>query len=111
MLFYLQLISQGYVSGRPTLGLEGETLSLFYQHYYRLPEGLYITSVASDSDAAAKGIERGDILTSINGKRITTAEELSSLLYGCHVGDVVTAVVYRGGYQYELRLTVTEDKG
>jgi len=106
-----QLISQGYVSGRPTLGLEGESLSLFYQHYYRLPEGLYITGVEPGSDSAARGIERGDILISLNGSRITTPEELSTFLYGCNVGDVVTAVVYRGGYQYELQLTVTEDKG
>ena len=27
-----QLISQGYVSGRPTLGITGEALSVFYQH-------------------------------------------------------------------------------
>ena len=35
-----QLIAQGYVSGRPTLGLEGEPLSSFDQYYYRLPAGL-----------------------------------------------------------------------
>jgi len=106
-----QLIRQGYVSGRPTLGLEGESLSIFYQHYYRLPEGLYITEVEPDSDAAAKGIERGDILVKLNGNRITTAEELSAFLYNCQVGDVVTVIIYRGGYQYELELTVSEDKG
>ncbi len=106
-----QLIQQGYVSGRPTLGLEGDSLSIFYQHYYRLPEGLYITQVDSGSDAAAKGIERGDILISINGTRITTSNELSAILYNCQVGDVVTVVIYRGGYQYELQLTVQEDKG
>ena len=106
-----QLIRQGYVSGRPTLGLEGESLSLFYQHYYRLPEGLYITNVASGTDAEAKGIQRGDILISINETPITTAQELSSILYNCKVGDTVTAVIYRGGYQYQLQLTVAEDKG
>ena len=106
-----QLISQGYVSGRPTLGLEGESLSVFYQHYYRLPEGLYITGVEEGSDAAQKGIERGDILMKINGTSITTAQELSSVLYNCQVGDVVTVIIYRGGYQYELQLTVSEDKG
>ena len=106
-----QLIRQGYVSGRPDLGIQGETLSIFYQHYYRLPEGLYITEVDPGSDAAAKGIERGDILISINGAHITTADQLSSLLYGCEVGEVVTAIVYRSGYQYELQLTIGEDRG
>ena len=106
-----QLIRQGYVSGRPELGIRGETLSIFYQHYYRLPEGLYITEVTPGSDAAAKGVERGDILISINDTHITTADQLSSLLYGFEVGQTVTAVVYRGGYQYELQLTIGEDKG
>ena len=36
-----QIIRQGYVSGRPTLGISGETLPSFYQYYYRFPEGLY----------------------------------------------------------------------
>ena len=106
-----QLIRQGYVSGRPTLGIEGESLSLFYQHYYRLPEGLYITNVLSGTDADAKGIERGDILLSVNDTRITTSQELSAALYNCKVGQTVTVIVYRGGYQYELQLTVSEDKG
>ena len=58
-----------------------------------------------------KNIERGDILISINGTHITTADQLSSLLYGFEVVQTVTAVVYRGGYQYELQLTIGEDKG
>ena len=106
-----QLIRQGYVSGRPTIGLEGESLSIFYQHYYRLPEGLYITSVEPGSDAAAKGVEKGDILMRINDITITTQEELSSVLYNCQVGETVNVIIYRGGYQYELALTLGEDKG
>ena len=106
-----QLIRQGYVSGRPDLGIEGESLSIFYQHYYRLPEGLYITAVEPGSDADTKGIERGDILLKINGTHITTPDQLSSLLYSCEVGEVVTVIIYRSGYQYELQLTIAEDKG
>ena len=106
-----QLIRQGYVSGRPDLGIEGESLSIFYQHYYRLPEGLYITAVEPGSDAAAKGVERGDILISVNDTHITTPETLRTILYNCQVGQTVTAVVYRGGYQYQLELTLAEEKG
>ena len=106
-----QLISQGYVSGRPTLGLEGETLSSFEQYYYRLPAGLYITAVDSASDAAAKGVEEGDILISIDGDSITTMDALNAAVYHREVGDTVEAVVYRGGKQYRVRLTLTEDKG
>ena len=106
-----QLISQGYVSGRPTLGLTGETLSTFYQHYYRLPAGLYITSVDRNSDAYRKGIEDGDILLQINDTRITTTEDMKSALYDLEVGETVQTIIYRGGQQYYLELALMEDKG
>ena len=106
-----QLITQGYVSGRPTLGITGESLSIFYQHYYRLPAGLYITSVARGSDAWAKGVEDGDILMSIDGSRITTMDEMKAAIFDKEVGQTVETVIYRGGQQYALELTLTEDKG
>ncbi|MDD5863130.1 MAG: trypsin-like peptidase domain-containing protein [Firmicutes bacterium] len=106
-----QLISQGYVSGRPTLGLEGETLSSFDQYYYRLPAGLYITDVDASSDAAAKGVEEGDILLSIDGTGITTMDALNAAVYNREVGDTVEAVIYRSGAKYRVRLTLTENKG
>ena len=106
-----QLISQGYVSGRPTLGLAGDTLSTFYQHYYRLPAGLYITSVDRSSDAYRKGIEDGDILLQINDTRVTTMEDMKTAIYHLEVGETVDAIIYRGGQQYYLELVLTEDKG
>ena len=103
-----QLIAQGYVSGRPTLGIEGEALSSFYQHYYRMPAGLYITYVDPGSDAYEKGIENGDMLLSLNGQRITTMEELKSLLYDMEVGQTVETVIYRKGERYLVELTLGE---
>ena len=106
-----QLISQGYVSGRPTLGISGESLSTFYQHYYRLPPGLYITDVAYGSDAYQKGVEDGDILLSINDTRVTSMEEMKAAIFGCEVGQTVKTIIYRGGQQYLVELTLAEDKG
>ena len=106
-----QIIAQGYVSGRPTLGIEGEALSAFYQHYYRLPAGLYITYVVPGSDAYEKGIEDGDMLLSINNQRVTTMEELKSILFDCEVGETVEVIIYRSGERYRLPLTLGENKG
>ncbi len=106
-----QLISQGYVSGRPTLGITGDGVSNFYQHYYRMPRGLYITKVASGSYAEYYGIEPGDILVSLDEERISGMESLNNFLYSHEVGDVVRAVIYRGGQQYAVDLTLTENKG
>ncbi len=106
-----QLMAQGYVSGRPTLGLEGESLSSFYQHYYRMPAGLYITSVDRSSDAYRKGVENGDILLSVGDHRVTNMEELKAAIYNCEVGQTLQTIIYRAGQQYMVELTLTEDKG
>ena len=106
-----QLIAQGYVSGRPTLGLEGESLSSFYQHYYRMPAGLYITGVDRSSDACQKGVETGDILLYIGQERITSPEEMKAAVMQYAVGDTVSTIIYRSGKQYQVQLTLTEDKG
>ena len=104
-----QLISQGYVSGRPTLGISGESLSMFYQHYYLLPSGLYITSVAPDSPAAQAGIEPGDILLTLDGVRIESQEALDRFLFAHQVGDTVTVTIYRAGQQGSADITLVED--
>jgi len=103
-----QLINQGYVSGRPSLGLSGEGVSSFYQFYYRLPAGMYIESVEDGSDAEAKGLEPGDILISVDNVRISSMDDLRILLSNYSVGDTVQILIYRGGRQYTAQLTLQE---
>ena len=103
-----QLVSQGYVSGRPTLGLAGESLSVFYQHYYLLPSGLYINSVDPDGPAGQAGIEPGDILLSLDDQRIESQEDLDRFLFNHQVGDTVTVTIYRAGQQGSADITLAE---
>lgn len=106
-----QIIRQGYVSGRPSIGLQGESISIFYQRYYRLPAGLYITDVEPGSEAAAKEIQEGDILISLDGTRIYSMDELNTLLYNYNAGDTVTLTIYRSGYTADIAITLAEAKG
>ena len=106
-----QLARQGYVSGRPDLGMEGQMLSLFYQHYYRLPSGMIILELDESSDAAALGVREGDILLYVDGVRITDLEVYGQVVNGLEVGQTVSIMVYRSGQEYELNVTVGEDLG
>jgi serine protease Do len=103
-----QLIHQGYVSGRPTLGITGEGLSSFYQYYYQMPAGLYITALEPGSPAERCGIEPGDLLISIDDHRITDEESYKTALYNYAIGDTVTVIIYRSGKQYSVSLTLHE---
>ena len=106
-----QLTEKGYVSGRPTLGISGEGVSSFYQHYYRMPAGLYIGEIDPDSDAAAKGLVIGDILLTVNDIRITSMEDLDAALFNLTPGETVTIIIYRYGVQYQVDLTLSEARG
>ena len=106
-----QLVAQGYVSGRPSLGIEGETISGVYQHYYRMPKGLYITWVEPGSAAQMRGIQDGDILLSINDKAVASMEEMNAAIFEYEVGQTVEAVIYRGGQRYLVELTLSEARG
>lgn len=105
-----QLANQGYVAGRPDIGLTGESVSTFYQFYYQLPAGILITAVDPDSDAAAKGISRGDILCSLGGKNLTSLDVLEQIVYASAVGDELEAVVFRDDMEYSVTIVVGEDK-
>ena len=106
-----QIITQGYVSGRPTLGVAGESLSTLYQHFYHLPAGLYITAVEYNSPAYLCGIEVGDILLSIDDNRITDTDSLKAALYAHEAGDSVTVTIYRNGTTASATVKLAENKG
>ena len=103
-----QLISQGFVSGRPYIGIEGEGVSSFYQFYYGLPYGLYITQVEADSPADKIGLQAGDILLTVGNTRISGVADYESALYGYEPGDALDIVIYRNGRQYSATLIVGE---
>lgn len=103
-----ELIENGYVAGRPAIGISGDSLPSYYRTYYRLPEGVYVTSVNEGSDAKAKGIREGDIVTAINGERISSIDELNTVKNQYVAGDEVTLTVYRSGTYYEVTVTLVD---
>ena len=106
-----QLIDQGYVSGRPLLGIQGEPLSAFYQHFYRMPAGMYITQVLANSPAQLAGVAPGDILIQADGVEITDMSDLNTILYGHQAGDEITLTIFRNGLQTSVQLTLAQARG
>ncbi len=106
-----QLIAQGYVSGRPSLGMTVQTLSYLDQQWYRLPAGVLVTAVEEKGAAQAAGLQIGDVLMRVDGQSVTDAETLESLLYSHEAGDTLEIILYRSGKQYKTELTLGENKG
>jgi serine protease Do len=99
---------QGYVAGRPDLGVEGDSLSSFYQHYYHLPSGPVVSWVDPDSDAWARGIREGDILLYLNEQRLSGPGDYQRLVNSLEVGSEVSLMIYRNGKEFERTIKVGE---
>lgn len=103
-----ELIENGYVAGRPAIGINGESMPEYARLYYRLPKGVYITYVSESSDAYLKGIRENDILTAVNGASVTSLDEVNSIKNQYSAGDILTLTIYRGGLYYDVEVTLMD---
>ena len=103
-----ELIEKGYVSGRPAIGIQGQTLDLRAQWFYHMPSGVIITGVLEESDAAQKGLEPDDVIVAINDVQISSLEELVAAKNNLTAGDAVTLMIYRGGNYYYVDVVLMD---
>lgn len=107
------LIAQGYVGGRVSLGitaLDLTTPQLAAQYGFKTP-GVYVQSVIENSSAANGGLQPGDCFVSINDTAIEAISDITSILNESSVGDQLMITVKRDGKIVELTLTLQEKKG
>lgn len=97
-----QLAENGEVRGRPSIGITVGAIPQEAVENYELPEGLYISAVAENSDAAAQGIREGDILTAIDGQSVSSTEEVAAIRDTKSVGDSLRFTIWREGETFEV---------
>ncbi len=94
-----ELIVSGTIA-KPYLGIVGFTMSDDFISMYNIgTKGVFIKGVEEGSAAKAAGLKYSDIITSINGIKTSTMEELSSAISKCKVGDKVKIDIIRNGYE------------
>ena len=104
-----ELIQNGYVAGRPAIGISGEQLPAAARVYDGLPEGLYVTYVAPDSGAWEAGVRKGDIITAINGTAVSSVDALNTVKNRFSAGDTVTLTIYRSGQTADVDITLMDE--
>ena len=100
-----QIISKGFCTGRPSLGVQMEQVDSVYQQYWQLPSGLRITQIQGQTDMLS-GLEQGDILIRLNGRPVSDRISLCAVLRTLRTGDRVEAVVLRANEQITLTLVI-----
>ena len=66
-----------------------------YAAYYNIEKGLVVKSFAADSPALETDLRVSDVITAINGVRVTSFEELFAVLEKLSPNDEVTLTCYR----------------
>jgi putative serine protease PepD len=69
-------------------------------------EGGFVVEVVPDSGAADGGLHEGDLITEIDGERVTSSEEVRSAVRSHEPGDDLTVTVQRDGEEQELDVTL-----
>ena len=104
------LISQGYVGGRVSLGvtvLDLNTPQLAAQYGFSAP-GVYIAEIAENSSAEEGGLQVGDCFVAINGTVIETTSDITSILNESSVGDELQIQINRDGQLVDVPVTLKE---
>lgn len=91
-----QLIKYGEVI-RPHLGIRGLPMNARYAEYLnsKVNYGVYVDEIISGSPAEKAGIKSHDIITEMDGEKITSLTELQRIMYNYGAGDTVEVEVYR----------------
>mgnify|MGYP003292171820 CR=1 FL=1 len=94
---------------RGYLGIQGVDVPTEYVQRFGMPEGAMVTKITEGSPASDAGLQLNDIITAVDGQKVSSFETLRSALSYYAAGESVTITVQRpNGNQYtETQITVT----
>lgn len=102
----LDLIEKGQVTNRPWIGITTIKITRQLARYYGLPtgEGILVAEVQQNSPAGLADLRKGDIIESLDGKRITDPMQISSNIRKKNVKDKVVVRINRYGRQFDREI-------
>jgi serine protease Do len=74
-------------------------------------EGVYVGKVTEDGAASTAGLKKGDVITSIDGKKVTKMAELQEITFNHKPGDKIEITYIRDKKSHRTSLTLENSKG
>lgn len=103
-----ELIENGKIV-RPYIGISGMNLDEATAKRNNLVQGVYVAQVLNGSPAKEAGLQRGDVVVKVEGKNITTMQELNAIKNTKKIGDNITLTVNRAGKEIDLSIKLASD--
>ena len=93
---------------RPQLGVRYRYISKDTALLNDVPEGEYVQEVVADSAADKAGVKAGDIITTLDGKKMADENALTNFVKDKKVGDKIQIRVFRDRGTLDLKATLGE---
>ena len=74
-------------------------------------DGVFISDLTESGGAVAAGIEKGDVIIAINGKKVRTMTELQETIVQYRPGDKVTVTLLRNKKEKKFEVELKNTKG
>ena len=74
-------------------------------------DGIYVAKVEEDGSGADAGLKEGDVITSLDGKKVTKMSELQEILYAKKPGDKLTLTFMRDKKAITKTVTLKNAQG
>ena len=72
-------------------------------------DGVYIVEVGKGGSAEKAGIQKGDVILSVDGKRVKGTSSMQTIVNSYHPGDVAQVEFVRDGKHKTVKVTFTSD--
>ena len=102
-----QLLTYGYVRGKPMIGVSFEDVSgSNYFFYYSVKAGVYVRSLTKGMNDDV--LKEGDRIIAVNGEEISSSDDIKAIIYASAIGDKLTFQLYRDNKLMEVEVTCYE---
>ncbi len=102
------IMKYGYVTGKPQLGISCQDVTETISEMYDMPVGVYVIAVSEGSAADKAGLQKGDIITAVDGDEVKSTEELNAKKNKHSAGDEVVLTFVRDGEEEKVTVTLDE---
>lgn len=114
---YVDTLAQGKKVERPILGVQilDLTNKLLLQRYginydSSINEGIILVKVNGGYPASAAGLKNMDVVTKINGEKVTTTSQFKYELYKYSIGDTIEVTYVRNGKEKTTKIKLDKSK-
>ena len=104
-----ELMTNGYVTGRPLIGISLREITPEIAAINDIPAGVQVAYVSEGGAADKAGIKAGDTIVSVDGKLVETTKDVSDIRDKHKAGETIQFVVNRDGKTLSFNVVLQED--